>query len=88
MSTLHFSTAVKRQKSEDDHSLPSSSQLKNVWSDTFTPQYTYMVLCSVTAQGQIYLLIVPCLLPSSGEVKECVELYLYSPNTPHGVVLS
>jgi hypothetical protein len=26
--------------------------------------------------------------PSSVEVKEWVELYLHSPNTPHGVVLS
>jgi hypothetical protein len=27
-------------------------------------------------------------LPSSAEVKECVELYLHSPNTPHSMVLS
>jgi len=27
-------------------------------------------------------------LPSSAEVKECVELYLHSPNSLHGVVLS
>jgi hypothetical protein len=26
--------------------------------------------------------------PSSAEAKECVELYIYSSNTPHGVVLS
>jgi hypothetical protein len=27
-------------------------------------------------------------LPSSAEVKECVELYLHSPICPHGVVFS
>jgi hypothetical protein len=46
--------------------------LHNVW----------MVLSE--AQGQLYLLLLPYdhSLPSSAEVKECVELYLHFANTP------
>jgi hypothetical protein len=50
-----FSLGVKRPEREEDHSPPSSGELKNAWSYTSTPQYTFMALCSVKAQGQLYL---------------------------------
>jgi len=37
------------------HSLPSSTEIKNSWSYTSTPQYAFMTWCSVKAQGHIYL---------------------------------
>jgi hypothetical protein len=45
----------KRQGREADHSPPSSAEVNNVWSYTSTPQYAFMVWCSVTAQKQIYI---------------------------------
>jgi hypothetical protein len=41
---------------EADHSLRSSADVKNAWSYTSAPQYTFMEWCSVKAQGQLYLL--------------------------------
>jgi hypothetical protein len=40
---------------ETDHSPPSSAGVKNAWSYTSTPPYTFMAWCSVKAQGQFYL---------------------------------
>jgi len=40
----------------DDHSPPSSDEVKNAWSYTCTPQYASMAWCSVKkAKGQLYL---------------------------------
>jgi hypothetical protein len=36
---------VKRPGREDDHSPPSSAEVKNTWSYTSTPQYIFMVWC-------------------------------------------
>jgi hypothetical protein len=46
----------KRLGREADHSPLSSTEVKNECSYTSTPQYTFMVRCSVKAQGQLYLL--------------------------------
>jgi hypothetical protein len=46
---------VKRPGREADHSLQPSAEVKNAWSYTSTPQYAFMALCSVKAQGQLYL---------------------------------
>jgi hypothetical protein len=54
-----LSLGVKRLESEDDHSPPSSAEVKDAWSYTCTPQYAFMVWCSVKAQGQLYLYIYP-----------------------------
>jgi hypothetical protein len=35
-----------------DRSPPSSAEVKNAWSYASTPQYAFMVWCSVKAQGQ------------------------------------
>jgi hypothetical protein len=35
---------------ETDHSSPSSAEVKNAWSYNSTPQYAFMVLCSVEAK--------------------------------------
>jgi hypothetical protein len=48
-----LSKGVKRPRREADHS-PSSAEVKNEWSYTSTPQYTFMAWCSVKAQGQLY----------------------------------
>jgi hypothetical protein len=38
---------VKWLGHEADHSPPSSDEVKNVWSYTSVPQYTFMVWCSI-----------------------------------------
>jgi hypothetical protein len=38
-----------------DHSLPSRAEVKNAWNYTSTPQYAFMVWCSVKAQEQYTL---------------------------------
>jgi len=50
---------------EADHSTPSSAEIKNAWSYTSTPKYTFIAWCSVKAQGQLYL------LPSTFNIKTC-----------------
>jgi hypothetical protein len=50
-----LSLQVKWLGHEADHSPPPSAEVKNTWSHTFTPQYTFMAWCSVKAQGH-YLL--------------------------------
>jgi hypothetical protein len=37
-----LSLGVKWQGREADHSPPSSAEVKNAWSHTFTPQYVFM----------------------------------------------
>jgi hypothetical protein len=46
-----FTWGVKRLGRETDHSPPSSAEAKNEWSYTSTPQYAFMVWCSVKSQG-------------------------------------
>jgi hypothetical protein len=38
-----FPSGVKRPKSEGDHSLPSSVEVKNIWIYTPTPPHAIMV---------------------------------------------
>jgi hypothetical protein len=42
-----LSLGVKRPGPEADHSPPSDAKVKNVWSYTSTPQYAFVVWCSV-----------------------------------------
>jgi hypothetical protein len=49
-----LSLGVKQLRREADHSPPSSSKVKNAWSNTSTPPYAFMPWCSVKAQGQFY----------------------------------
>jgi hypothetical protein len=42
-----LSLGAKRPWCEADHLPPSSAEVKNVWSYTSTPQYVFMVWCSV-----------------------------------------
>jgi hypothetical protein len=48
-----LSLRVKRPGCEADHSPPSSAEIKNAWSYTSIPQYTFMAWYSVKAQGQL-----------------------------------
>jgi hypothetical protein len=50
-----LSLRLKRPDREVDHSSPPSAEVKNAWSSTTTPQYSFMMWCSVKAQGQPYL---------------------------------
>jgi hypothetical protein len=50
-----LSLGIKRPEHEADHSPPSSTEVKNVWSYTSTPQYAFMEWCSVKAQEHLYL---------------------------------
>jgi hypothetical protein len=52
-----LSLGVKWPGREADHSPPSSAEVKNAWSYTSTPPYTFMAWCSVTAQGQLLTLL-------------------------------
>jgi hypothetical protein len=54
MSTRGSFPGVKRPGREVDHS-PSSAEVKNVWSYTSTPQYTFMVWCSVKEKEYLQL---------------------------------
>jgi len=52
-----FSLGVKRPGCEADHSPASRAEIKNAWSYTSTPQYTFLAWCSVKkTQCQRYLL--------------------------------
>jgi hypothetical protein len=42
-----FSLGIKRPGREADHLPPSSAEVKNVWSYTFTPQYVFLAWCLV-----------------------------------------
>jgi hypothetical protein len=42
-----LSLGVKRPEREADHSPPSSSEVKNAWNYTSTPQYAFMAWCLV-----------------------------------------
>jgi hypothetical protein len=48
---MGFSLGIKRPGREADHSLPSSSQVKNAWSYTSTPQYVFMAWCLFKRRG-------------------------------------
>jgi hypothetical protein len=50
-----LSRELKKLGREADHSPPSNAEFKNEWSYTPLPQYSFMVWCSVKAQGQLYL---------------------------------
>jgi hypothetical protein len=47
MGNRALSLGVKWPGRETDRSSPSSAEVKNSWSYTSTPQYIFMVLCSV-----------------------------------------
>jgi hypothetical protein len=51
MGTRAHSLGVKRPGHEADHSPSYSVEVKNVWSNTFTPQYAFMAWCP--AQGNL-----------------------------------
>jgi hypothetical protein len=46
-----LSLGVKRPGREADHSPSSSAEAKNAWNFTPTPQYVFMVWCSVKIRG-------------------------------------
>jgi hypothetical protein len=42
-----LSPGINRPGRETDHSPPSSAEIKNVWSCTFTPQYVFTAWCLI-----------------------------------------
>jgi len=54
-----LSLGAKWPKHKDDHSLPWSAKVKNAWSYTSLPRYAFMAWCSVEAQGQLSLYLLP-----------------------------
>jgi hypothetical protein len=50
-----LSLGVKWPGHEANHSPPSSSEAKNEWRSTSTPQYAVLAWCSAKAQGELYL---------------------------------
>jgi hypothetical protein len=59
MGTRDSFPGAKRPEREADHSSPSSSEVNNAWNYTSTPQYAFMAWCSVKAQEQLYLYLLP-----------------------------
>jgi hypothetical protein len=51
-----LSLGLKRPGREADHSLPSCSEVKNVWSYTSTPQYVFMAWCLVKQAAFNYII--------------------------------
>jgi hypothetical protein len=92
---LHFRYLVKHR---DNFTFPSYQKTKNNARDTRLKFNNNFVLILIVRRIFIISPLKveapwthppksPC-SPSSGEVKECVELYLHSPTRLHGVVLS
>jgi hypothetical protein len=54
-----LSLGVKRPGGEADHSHPSSTEVKNEWSYTFTPQYVFMAWCLVKHRDNFTFTILP-----------------------------
>jgi hypothetical protein len=52
---MALSLGVKRPGRETDHSSPSNTEVKNVWSYTSTPPISFHGVVLSEAQGQIYL---------------------------------
>jgi hypothetical protein len=48
-----LSLGVKRPGREADHSPPSSAEVKNAWSYTFTPPYVFMKWCLVKHRDKL-----------------------------------
>jgi hypothetical protein len=48
-----LSLGVKRPRHEANNSPSSTAEVKNPWSYTSTPQYAFMVWCSVNVQGHL-----------------------------------
>jgi len=55
MMMMMTTTMIYCVETFSDHSPPSSAEVKNAWSYTYTPQYAFMAWCSAEAQGQLYL---------------------------------
>jgi len=53
---MALSLGVKLPGREADHSSPSSAEVKNTWSYTFTPQYVFMVWCLVKHRDNYFCL--------------------------------
>jgi hypothetical protein len=68
MGTGALSLGVKWPGHEADHSPPTSAEVKNALSSTSTPQYAFMVWCSVEVWGQLNLLPLP--LPLQGQIRD------------------
>jgi hypothetical protein len=56
--TRGFFPGGKRPARKADQSPPSSSEVKNAWNYTFTPQYAFVAWWSVKAEGQLYFMSV------------------------------
>jgi hypothetical protein len=52
-----LSLGVKWPGREADHTPPSSDEIKNVWSYISTPQYAFVLWCSVKAKWKLHLIL-------------------------------
>jgi hypothetical protein len=53
-----LSSGGKAAGREADHSLPSSAEVKNVWSYTPVPRYVFVAWCSVKNRHNVVVIIV------------------------------
>jgi hypothetical protein len=61
-----LSLGVKRPRREADHSSPSSAEVKNAWSYTFTPHYVFMAWCLVKHRDNFTFTFYPSVLDLFG----------------------
>jgi hypothetical protein len=70
-----LSLGVKWQGREADHSPPSSAEMKNAWCYASTPQYAFMVWCSVLKhRDNLICAIVKC---TWNRIFKCEGMYTY-----------
>jgi hypothetical protein len=71
---------------EDDHSHPSSAEVKNAWSYTSIPQYTFMACCSVEKSTGTTLpsrLLYPPYLETVSSIHNLRTRHAVVTETPH-----
>jgi hypothetical protein len=52
-----FYPGVKQPGHEDDHSPPSTAQVKKMWSYSSTPPYVFMAFCLIMRRIHLYVVV-------------------------------
>jgi hypothetical protein len=71
-----LSLGVKRPEREADRSHPSSSEVKNAWGYTSTPQYAFMAWCSVKHRKTFTFTLPYLNLPYLTWIRTWMKMYL------------
>jgi hypothetical protein len=80
-----LSLGLKRPGRETDHSAPSSTEVKNAWSYTSTPQYVFLAWCSVKRRDNFTFYAFPHVIPLSKMIPRYFILFTKAMNRPFNV---